>query len=95
MYKLVITEEADKDITAAYIYYEDKQVGLGERFLLQLEKYLGNISQNPKHFAVKRANYREAFLRSFPYLIIYEIEDDKIIIYSVFNTPQDPLRKPV
>ena len=93
-YTLEIKEEADLEIRDAYLYYESKQIGLGEKFLNQLEKYLEKITDNPKHFEVKKRNYREAYIRKFPYTIIYEIEGINVVVYSVFNALQNPDKKP-
>ena len=93
MYILEIKEEANLEIIDAYLYYENKQIGLGETFFEQLELYFDRITENPKHFEVKN-NYREAYIRKFPYLIIYRIEKNKVVVYSVFNTPQNPKKKP-
>lgn len=93
MYILEIKEEANLEIIEAYLYYENKQIGLGETFFEQLELYFDRIAENPKHFEVKN-NYREAYIRKFPYLIIYRIEENKVVVYSVFNTPQNPKKKP-
>lgn len=94
IYELEIKEEADFEITKGYLYYEGKRIGLGEEFLKSVEYYLQRICENPKHFQIKKKNYREAYIRRFPYLIIYEIEENAIIVYSVFNTPQNPEKKP-
>ncbi|WP_257984540.1 hypothetical protein [Psychroflexus sp. MES1-P1E] len=48
---------------------------------------------NPKHFPQKRKPYREAFIKCFPFLLIYEITKGKVIVYSVFNTWQNPEKK--
>ena len=93
-FSLEITTEANLEIVEAYVYYEEKQAGLGERFLKQLDKYFIKILQTPKHYAVKRKPYREAFIRKFPFLIIYEVTEEKIIVYSVFNTSRNPTKKP-
>ncbi|MPS74257.1 MAG: type II toxin-antitoxin system RelE/ParE family toxin [Chryseobacterium sp.] len=92
MYELEIQEEANLEILETYIYYENIQTGLGERFLKQIEIYLVKIRDNPKHFQIKGIRYREAYIYKFPYLIIFDIVDDKIIILSVFNTHQNPTK---
>lgn len=94
IYELEIQQEASLEILEAYIYYENTQTGLGERFMQQVETYFIKIQNNPKHFQVKGKHYREAYISKFPYLIIFDIADDKIIILSVFNTHQNPERKP-
>ncbi len=93
IYELVVQEEASLEILEAYIYYENTQKGLGEKFMKQLDKYFRRIKSNPKHFQIKK-KYREAFVQKFPYLIIFDIIDYKIIVLSVFNTHQNPTKKP-
>ncbi len=93
IYELIIQEEASLEILEAYIYYENAQKGLGEKFMKELNKYFLRIQSHPKHFEIKK-NYREAFVQKFPYLIIFDIIDHKIIVLSVFNTHQNPTKKP-
>lgn len=94
-YTLEIKEEAVIDIQKAYDYYEENKRGLGERFLETLEYYLERVEKYPLHFQIKRKPYREAFIKNFPYLIIYEIVDKNVIVYAVFNTFLNPKKKPI
>lgn len=64
MYNLEIKEEAFWEISEAYWYYEQQLNGLGERFLQRIEDYLNRIQQNPKHFAIRKNNFREAYLQN-------------------------------
>lgn len=93
-YQLEIKEEAALDIKQAYFYYEEKKLGLGERFLDTLENYLQRVKQYPEHYQIKRSPFREAFIKDFPYVIIYEIEKKKVIVYAVFCTHKNPNKKP-
>lgn len=90
---LEIKTQANLDIIDAYNYYEQKKTGLGDEFLDHLESYFNRIIANPKHFPQKRKPYREAFIKRFPYLIIYEVFSKQIIIYAVFNSWQSPGKK--
>jgi len=92
-YILEIKDHANLEIIEAYLYYEEKRLGLGEEFLEHLNVYFDRIIINPKHFPQKRKPYREAFIKRFPYLIIYEITNRKVIVYSIFNTWQNPENK--
>lgn len=92
-YTLEVKNEANLEIVQAYRYYEDKRTGLGEEFLDHLGVYFDRIIANPEHFPQKRKPYREAFIKRFPFLVIYEILREKIIIYSVFNTWKNPDKK--
>ncbi|WP_369618654.1 type II toxin-antitoxin system RelE/ParE family toxin [Flavobacterium sp. CFS9] len=75
-------------------FYESKSKGLGKRFLTYLKSYLKVLKTNPELFEIKREpGYREMTLVKFPFVIIYEIIDNKITIYSVFHTSRNPGRK--
>lgn len=87
---LEIKEEAVADVQDAFLYYEEQKLGLGNRFLDTLEIYFNRIQNYPEHYQIKRKPYREAFIKDFPYIIIF----DKIIVYAVFNTWKNPIKKP-
>lgn len=93
-YILEVKDEANIEIIESYLYYENKREGLGEEFIEHIDIFFDRITKDPEHFPQKRKPYREAFTRRFPFLIIYEITDDKVIVYSVFNTWQNPKKKP-
>lgn len=93
LFALGIKEEASFEILEAYLYYENKRQGLGEEFLTHLQVYFNRIKSNPEHFPQKRKPYREAFLIRFPFIIVYEVIEEEVIVYSVFNTWQDPEKK--
>jgi hypothetical protein len=97
MSKFVIEfiQEADIEITEAYVYYEDQLNGLGERFLFELEKLIYTISKSPKAFQIFNLNNstRQAPLKVFPFVVIYKTEIKKIVILAVFATSQDPIKK--
>ena len=80
-----IKEEAELEILEAYFYYEEKQKGLGEKFLAQVQKYINRICENPLSFSSKDSLYRAAFIKKFPFLIIYEFYQNTVIVYSVFR----------
>jgi hypothetical protein len=93
-YTLEIKEQAVEDMRQAYDYYEDQKSRLGTHFLNTVEVYLERIEKNPLHYQIKRKPYREVFIKDFPFLIIYEIIDNKVIVYSIFNSWRNPKKKP-
>ncbi|MEO7561962.1 MAG: type II toxin-antitoxin system RelE/ParE family toxin [Ferruginibacter sp.] len=92
-FKLEIKEEAKKDILAATKWYAEKQDGLNKRFIEQLENVLQVIVSNPKTYKKVYKQFRQAALKKFPYVVLYEIELETIIIYSVFQARQNPRKK--
>ncbi|NLJ00848.1 MAG: type II toxin-antitoxin system RelE/ParE family toxin [Bacteroidales bacterium] len=93
VYRLIIKPRAENDLAEAITWYESRKSGLGKLFLDQVEKYLNYIRRNPFQYPSKRRPYREAFIKMFPYLIIYEVVENEVIVYSVFNTYRDPRDK--
>lgn len=93
-YELILKEEANLEIIDSYLYYESKSDGLGDKFLNHLEIHFDRIRKNPKHYQIKRKPYREAFIKKFPFLIIYEIIEKQVVVYAVFNTHRNPEKKP-
>lgn len=55
---------------------------------------MNRVQKYPEHYQIKRNPYREAFIKDFPYLIIFEIQERKVIVYAVFNTWRNPSYKP-
>ena len=93
-YNLIIKEEANQEIIDSYLYYENKSIGLGEKFLENLEIYFDRIQKYPKHYQIKRKPCREVFVKNFPFLIIYEILEYSIVVYAVFHTSRNSKNKP-
>lgn len=92
-YKLIIDDKAILEIQKSYDYYELISIELGDRFLKTIWYYLEKIQNNPKHFQIKFNKTREAFIKDFPFVIIYEVFEDEIIVYSVFHTSRNPSKK--
>jgi len=94
-YKLDIWDDAKIEIFKGYKWYENKRFELGQEFINEVEETLEYIEKYPKHYQIKYKNkYREAVLKRFPYLIIYEIIENIIIVYSVFPSKDNPNKKP-
>lgn len=92
IYKVVLKEEADADISEAFGWYESKQVKLGLRFLDELEEFIAVLEKEPQIFQIRRNNIRYCLLKHFPYVLVYEIEKHEVVIYAVFNTYKNPDR---
>ena len=91
-YNIIISIEAEKDTNDAYCYYEDQQLGLGERFLNELSFFYTRLKQHPQYYSFTSENKtsRSVALRIFPYKIIYEIDDKQVFVYAVYHFRQNP-----
>jgi plasmid stabilization system protein ParE len=93
-YELIIKEEASLEIIESYLFYESKSIGLGERFLNNIDLYFDRIQNSPEHYQIKRKPYREAFIKKFPFVIVYEVLESEVIVYAVFHSSRNPEEKP-
>ena len=94
-FKITFLKRARLEIADITEWYEEKQHGLGLRFLKTLYAQVDKILMNPMAYSEKRKNYREVKLSEFPYLIVYKIQEKKnsIIIVSVFHTSRSTRSK--
>lgn len=95
IYKIVISKLASLEIEKSIEFYESRKKGLGKEFLSYLKGYFSILKTNPKLFQITRKSiYRELPMKKFPFVIIYEIINNDVVIYSVFHTSRNPSKKP-
>ena len=87
---VVILREALNDVVEARIWYEDRSVGLGDRFLDRVDDCVDRIRKNPELYERVYKDYRRAVVHRFPYVVFYESSVNTITVYSVFHSAQDP-----
>ncbi len=92
MYKSVILPLAKQDIRDAAKWYNERKPGLGKVFTMGVRKKVRFIRQNPKAIAIRYDNIRTSVLDVFPYMIHFEIDENKkqVVISAVLSTHQDP-----
>ena len=95
LFKLVLSDRAKQELLQAYNWYEDQQLGLGDRFRATALDRINKILQNPELFSTKHGLFREVRVAVFPYVIVYKINKKKkrIVITSVFHTSLNPAKK--
>lgn len=91
-YKIIISNEAFNDTNDAYIYYEKKKAGLGNRFLDELFSFYEKLQNHPTYysFTSKEKTTRFIALKKFPYSIIYEVAENELYIFAIHHFKQDP-----
>ncbi|MDP9048844.1 MAG: type II toxin-antitoxin system RelE/ParE family toxin [Bacteroidota bacterium] len=95
MFRIELFETAAADLQEAYDWYEEQSIGLGERFIREVDDYLDFIGENPYQFPIQfSGRYHFALLRHFPFRIVYRIDTNLKSVYvsAVFHTSRDPKR---
>jgi plasmid stabilization system protein ParE len=91
-YRLIVRQAAAEDAAEAWNYYESRQKGLGDRFLAEVLERYQDISEHPQYYGFidEKHCIRDVKLRHFPYLIVYEVEDNSVIVYAVHCAYRHP-----
>lgn len=92
-YAVFILPLAEMEAAEAALYYEDQKPGLGTDFLDELDAAREHLGEHPQHysFITDKKNLRSIALKRFPYQLIFEIENDKVIVISVHHEKQKPI----
>ena len=84
--------EAEREVEDAFRWYEGQRKGLGLEFLLAFDASMEALRRLPKSHEVVAQRTRKALLRRFPYLLLYVLEDQRILVTAVFHGRRDPQR---
>lgn len=93
-HRLRLTEKAQTEYIDAFLYYENKQEGLGARFEKEVDELITLIQEAPLLFSKKYKSFREPLLKNFPYLVVFEIIEEVIVVHSFFHAKQNHKKKP-
>lgn len=77
----------------AYQWYEEQQTGLGDIFLAELESSYDKVETWPASYTKIKRNFRQINLKTFPYVIVFEILNEDVVVYAVFHTSRNPKKK--
>jgi len=82
------------DISAAIDWYEGRSTGLGDDFRLAVDSEFDEVVKNPELFprAFHDVDFRFARLRRFPYLVLYRVRKDTVLILGVLHSASDPAK---
>lgn len=75
--------EAEQELEAAAVWYEERQPGLGDDFLDEFERTLHRIVAEPGSWRTIRGVNRKLNFHRFPYAIVYSPRADIICIKAV------------
>jgi plasmid stabilization system protein ParE len=97
--RVVSHPEAEEELEAAALWYEERQPGLGDDFLDEFERTLCRIVAQPERWHRIRSESRKLNFHRFPYAIVYEVHTDQIFITAVMHLHRRPFywahRQPV
>jgi hypothetical protein len=87
--------EADTEVESAALWYEDRQIGLGQDFLSELDRAFTLIVESPGVWPLwpgvpESLGIRRFLLSRFPYGIAYDFTEAGVIVYAVAHLARRP-----
>ena len=89
-FSLKIQSEAIIDIQEAFEWYEKQKDGLGFLLIEEIESCYTKLTEHPANYTFINPRFRRIKVNRFPYFLIYEIEEEMVIINSLFHAKRKP-----
>ncbi len=93
--KVRVLAEAEAELRSAVLYYEERQVGLGKDLRDRVSQVIHAIAADPLLFPSYEGkqlarDFPRATVERFPYLLVYEVRDNEILIVAVAHSGRQP-----
>lgn len=92
-FQLKLEPRALIEISDAFEYYSKISIRLCKKFNRALNHALNVLEINP-FFQIKYKTIRSLPLKTFPFIILFSVKDNSVLIYSFFHTSQNPGKYP-
>ena len=92
-YFLIIHPDVYEDLSEAIDYYKQKQEGLEEKLVNDWRGALELVEKHPFSFQKAYKGFRRLSLVTFPYMVIYEVENSEVHIYRLIYSGKEPIKR--
>ncbi|PSB29694.1 type II toxin-antitoxin system RelE/ParE family toxin [Chlorogloea sp. CCALA 695] len=88
--KYVFHPEALAEYADAVQHYKKQRTELAQAFINSIEDAVYQIKEYPTRYLVINEDMRRCMTRKFPYMILYTVEQDYILILAVTHCSREP-----
>ncbi len=89
-FNIELTSIAEVEMWNAIDWYDDQREDLGKLFARAFQNAIQVLQKNPNTFPVGVGKKRKLPTKGFPYLIIYEVQENTVFVLGVFHTSRNP-----
>jgi len=82
--------EALTEYRDAVHFYEEHRRGLGKAFVVEVEATIQRILESPERWRRISQNVRSCRTRTFPYAILYSIDEGAMLVMAVMHLRRKP-----
>jgi hypothetical protein len=90
---IVIPERVCEQLDSAFVYYEEKQAGLGIKFLDDWENTMDHLEKRPFIYQLKYKQFRTIQFNRFPFLVVFKIVENSIILNNIIHSKRSVARR--
>ena len=88
---LILTQDAQRDVDEAFLWYEEQSIGLGMEFIYCVDSKLSYLKLNTSLYqVVHKNNIKRAFISRFPFSIYYIDEAEIITVIAIIHQSRNP-----
>lgn len=87
---LVFHPGVEDDLAAILDYYATFELALPSRFQASLHEQIERLELFPESRAILFESYRRVLLNRFPFMAVYLVGDDRIVVLALVNVRRDP-----
>ncbi len=88
--RVIFTRIATQELEDAIRFYDFESAGLGQRFKEEVRKAAVRIAEYPQAWSIERGEVRKCLLHTFPYKLLYSVEEDHILVLAVAHQHRKP-----
>ena len=84
-----VSPSAKRDISEAFVWYEEKREGLGVEFIERVDQAIERIGLNPLGYQAVSGDTRRVNIEQFPYSLFFKIKND-VVVVACLHAGRDP-----
>ncbi len=89
-YGISVSTAAERDLADALAWYDGIARDLGDQFDAEIRRAFTFVRENPFLYQKVLHDKRRIKLPTFPYVIIYAIKSETVVVMAVFHTSRAP-----
>lgn len=89
--RIAFRHAAKNEFEDAAVWYEEKRVGLGEEFIIEIDQAIARAASAPQRYPIVFGDVRRTVARRFPFSIYFRVRTDDLIVLAVFHGRRNPI----
>ena len=89
--QVVFRRAARQEFDDAANWYEERQAGLGQQFIIEIDRAITLAADGPERFPALHRDVRCVRARRFPYSVFFRARSNQLVVLAVFHARRDPV----